>query len=153
MNVGIGSEFEQSIRYLILIYAIGEAMPEDRICSLDFITTYAADFGIGSNNLHGSSGYRFGEFTSRAFTAKESLLYLALHELIKVSLTDQGCVYEITNAGNDFVNALHSSYVGMYLNIADSVNLHFQNVSTKDLHKIVTQRIQESVRVNESYES
>ena len=146
INVGIGSVFEQSIRYLLMMYTVDDSLSEDRINCLDLITTYAADFGIESSNLHGNSGYRFGEFASRAFTAKEALLDLAQRELIRIEPTDKGCVYEITDNGNEFINDLNSSYVGMYVEVADKVDYHFKDMPTRKLHNLITRRIQESVK-------
>lgn len=145
ISVGIGSTFEQAIRYLLLMYTVDESLSEDRINCLDFITTYAADFGIGSSNLHGNSGYRFGEFTSRTFTAKKALLELARRGLIHIEPTNQGCVYRITDNGNDFINDLSSSYVSMYVEIADRVDYHFKNMPTRKLHDLITRKVQNSV--------
>lgn len=145
ISVGIGSTFEQAIRYLLLMYTVDGSLSEDRINCLDFITTYEADFGIGSSNLHGNSGYRFGEFTSRTFTAKKALLELARRGLIHIEPTNQGCVYGITNNGNDFINDLSSSYVSMYVEIADRVDYHFKNMPTRKLHDLITRKIQNSV--------
>lgn len=152
INVGIGSVFEQSIRYLMLMYTTGEPMSEDRISCLDFIATYAGDFGFDEKNLHGNSGYRFGEFASRAFNAKKALLDLAQRSLVHIEPTKQGCTYEITEDGTNFINELNSSYVGMYLDIADRVNFRFIKTSTKTLHDNILQRIGNSVKDVENYE-
>lgn len=146
ISVGIGSVFEQAIRYLLLMYTVDEPLSEDRINCLDFITTYAADFGIGSSNLHGNSGYRFGEFTSRALTANKALLELAQRGLIHIKPTSQGCFYAITDNGNDFINSLDSSYVSLYAEIADRVDYRFKDKPTRNLHRMITRRIQDSVK-------
>ena len=62
MAKALGSVFELSIRYLLLLHASGkDLLTESRLCAEDFICTYAADFGIAAENLNGNSGYRYGE--------------------------------------------------------------------------------------------
>lgn len=88
MAKALGSVFELSIRYLLLLHMSGnKPLTESRLCADDFICTYAADFGLATENLNGSSGYRYGEYASRCSMANEAIRYLVLHGLIKPRAT------------------------------------------------------------------
>ena len=79
MAKALGSVFELSIRYLLLLHASGkDPLTESRLCAEDFICTYAADFGITAENLNGNSGYRYGEYASRCSMANDAIRHLVL---------------------------------------------------------------------------
>ena len=48
--------------------------------------------------------------------------------------------------GNDFINSLDSSYVSLYAEIADRVDYRFKEKPTRNLHRMITRRIQNSVK-------
>lgn len=84
MAKALGSVFELSIRYLLLLHVSGKKpLTESRLCAEDFICTYGADFGFAVENLNGSSGYRYGEYASRCSMANGAIRYLVLRGLIK----------------------------------------------------------------------
>lgn len=57
----LGGVFEMFMRYCLLLDASdGNNMNEYRICALDYITTYANDFGFDNYNLNGNGDYRRG---------------------------------------------------------------------------------------------
>lgn len=54
----LGSTFEISLRILLLLNeAHGATLDEQQIGAVDFISVYAADFGLLDENLHGYSNY------------------------------------------------------------------------------------------------
>lgn len=62
----LGSTFEISLRILLLLNeAHGATLDEQQIGAVDFISVYAADFGLLDENLHGYSNYRFSEYPAR----------------------------------------------------------------------------------------
>ena len=103
MAKALGSVFELSIRYLLLLHASGkDPLTESRLCAEDFICTYAADFGIAAENLNGNSGYRYGEYASRCSMANDAIRHLVLRGMISVHADDRGFTYAITAAGSDY---------------------------------------------------
>ena len=52
--------FEMSLRFLLLLdVAEDQALSDYKLCALDFISTYAADYGFSDTNLNGNGSYRF----------------------------------------------------------------------------------------------
>lgn len=126
MAKALGSVFELSIRYLLLLHMSGnKPLTESRLCADDFICTYAADFGLATENLNGSSGYRYGEYASRCSMANEAIRYLVLHGLIKPNADANGFTYAITDAGIEYCSALNSAYADSYFQLAYTVIDHY----------------------------
>ena len=71
---------------------------------------------------------------------------MAQRGLIHIKPTSQGCFYAITDNGNDFINSLNSSYVSLYAEVADRVDYRFKDKPTRNLHRMITRRIQDSVK-------
>lgn len=91
MAKALGSVFELSIRYLLLLHASGkDPLTESRLCAEDFICTYAADFGIAAENLNGNSGYRYGEYASRCSMANDAIRHLVLRGMYQSMLMTEG---------------------------------------------------------------
>lgn len=137
MNYGLGSVFEQSLRYLLLLYEIEDKSNINRICMLDYIATYAADFDLETTNLHGYSEYRFNEYASRSMTAFEALQELAYRNLIHVIPTNHGLQYAINDSGQTLCTSLISDYADEYLNIIDEVNETISSWSDKKIEDMI----------------
>ena len=126
MAKALGSVFEQSMRYLLLLHASGKKpLTESRLCAADFICTYAADFGVATENLNGNSCYRFGEYASRCIMANNVIKHLVLHGLIKPKADAQGFIYTITDAGIEYCSTLNSLYADRYCQLAYIVIEHY----------------------------
>ena len=83
MNNILGSQFEASLRILLLLEAVqNKTLTAGAIVALDYITVYSHDFGFSESNLHGESKYRFGEFASRRQTILSALKQLVLDGLV-----------------------------------------------------------------------
>ena len=119
MAKALGSVFELSIRYLLLLHVSGKKpLTESRLCAEDYICTYAADFGFATENLNGNSGYRYGEYASRCSMANGAIRYLVLHGLTKPNVDAQGFTYTITDAGIEYCSTLNSAYADSYCQLA-----------------------------------
>lgn len=134
MAKALGSVFELSIRYLLLLHASGkDPLTESRLCAEDFICTYAADFGIAAENLNGNSGYRYGEYASRCRMANGAIRYLVLRGLIKPNADAQGFTYKITDAGIEYCSALNSVYADSYCQLAYMVIEQYAYITDTEL--------------------
>lgn len=73
MNIStLGSTFEISLRILLMLNELqGSSFDEQQIGAVDFISVYAADFGLLDENLHGYSNYRFSEYPARKYIVAE----------------------------------------------------------------------------------
>lgn len=75
MNIStLGSTFEISLRILLMLNELqGSSFDEQQIGAVDFISVYAADFGLLDENLHGYSNYRFSEYPARKYIVSSAL--------------------------------------------------------------------------------
>lgn len=142
MNYGLGSVFEQALRYLLLLYEIEGKSNINRICALDYIATYAADFSLDTTNLHGYSEYRFNEYASRSMTAFEALRELAYRNLIHAIPTSEGLQYTITESGQKLCTSLISEYADEYLNIVSEINEKLSSSSDKAIGDMIMSKIE-----------
>jgi len=138
MAKSLGSVFELSMRYLLLLHVSGKKpLTESRLCAEDFICTYAADFGLTSENLNGNSGYRYSEYALRCSMSNSAIKYLALHGLIMPKADAQGFTYTITDAGSDYSSTLDSTYADSYCLLAYSVIDHFAQTADYELVRTI----------------
>lgn len=122
MNSILGSQFEASLRILLLLEAAqSEMISEGAIAALDYITVYAHDFGLSESNLNGEGNYRFGEFASRRKTIRTAVKQLVLDGLIIVSRSSLGFHYRLSNDGVDFSESLDTDYADAYCETAARV--------------------------------
>ena len=87
----LGSTFEISLRILLMLNELsGWSLDEQQIEAIDFISVYAADFGLLDENLHGYSDYRFSEYLARKRTVTSALKNLVLDEYVRLRPTSTG---------------------------------------------------------------
>ena len=111
----IGSTFEISLRILLMLDCLSPLqLDAQQIGMIDFISVYAADFGLLDENLHGYSNYRFSEFPARKQPIEAALRYLILDGYVHLTSTSNGYEYSITTAGKTVSKQLHSSYSEEY---------------------------------------
>ena len=98
----IGSTFEISLRILLMLDCLSPLqLDAQQIGMIDFISVYAADFGLLDENLHGYSNYRFSEFPARKQPIEAALRYLILDGYVHLTSTSNGYEYSITTAGKN----------------------------------------------------
>ena len=119
----IGSSFELSLRYLLLLDVCDETqLTETRLCCFDFISTYARDFGFCEENLHGYNTYRYSEFISRQISAPEAIRYLVIKGYVNVTPTKDGFKYSLTESGHKKCNTLQNDYISNYSSLAGHIS-------------------------------
>lgn len=117
----LGGAFELSLRYLLLMDNTDEYITEKRLCLLDYMVTYAGDFGMNDYNLHGNGDYRSGEYWSRQSLAKDALKSLVRMGLADVRIESDDFVYGITESGSQFCGRMESDYANEYLATASFI--------------------------------
>ena len=131
INNLFGTEFEVSLRIPLLTY--GHAMSEDRICALDFITTYAEDFGLSANNINGNGCFRKCEYASRQLVIRKAIRSLVLKGILHVSVTGSGFIYSLTESGYSYADKFCSTYAFKYYNIAQEAYKRYQGCTDDEL--------------------
>ena len=128
----LGSTFEISLRILLLLNeAHGAALDEQQIGAIDFISVYAADFGLLDENLHGYSNYRFSEYPARKHLVSSALKELLLDGNIRFQATPTVYKYFITDAGKSICKKLTSNYANEYRISVQTVINSFDNANTR----------------------
>ncbi len=146
MNNILGSQFEASLRILLLLEAAqNESLSEGAIAALDYITVYSHDFGISESNLHGESKYRFGEFAPRRTTIRIAIKQLVLDRLVVATRSSSGFRYKLSSDGVDFASCLDTEYADAYYETATQVIARVGN-SEHALGEMINQKSIASIR-------
>ena len=138
MNNMIGGEFELSLRYGLILYATdAEWMSKDRICAIDYISTYAKDFHFDDTNLNGYGEYRQGEYLSRQSLSDEAIRIMVLQGILDINETENGFMYRLNEVGKAFCQKLSGSYAENFLQNAVTVCDETDHLSDKELQKLI----------------
>ncbi|WP_322169450.1 ABC-three component system middle component 2 [Acutalibacter caecimuris] len=128
----LGSTFEISLRILLMLNELStSALDEQQIRAIDFISVYAADFGLLDENLHGYSNYRFSEYPARKQMVVSALKDLVLDGYAHLYPTSTGYRYSITETGKTVCGKLTSSYAEEYIIAVQSVISRFANADAE----------------------
>ena len=130
----LGSTFEISLRILLMLNELsGWSLDEQQIEAIDFISVYAADFGLLDENLHGYSDYRFSEYLARKRTVTLALKNLVLDEYVRLRPTSTGYRYSIMDAGKNVCRKLTSNYAEEYIIAVQAVVRRFDTVNAESM--------------------
>lgn len=136
----LGSTFEISLRILLLLNEVqGIALDEQQIAAVDFISVYAADFGLLDENLHGYSNYRFSEYPARKVPVSSALKELLLDGNIQFQTDSTGYKYFITEAGKNICKELTSNYADEYRIAVQVVIKNFDNLDFERMLREINQ--------------
>ena len=147
MKTVLGTQFETSLRLLVLLLAVHErSLTEGEIVAIDYIASYASDFGISTYNLHGNSQYRFNELTARRELIKQGLKRMVMDGFVDISQTIHGFFYSISSEGLSYVVNLDNAYANDYYDIVTKVTDVMREKTEDVLFRIINQRIIKSVQ-------
>ena len=128
----LGSTFEVSLRILLMLNELSNStLDEQQIGAIDFISVYAADFGLLDENLHGYSNYRFSEYPARKHMVVSALKDLVLDGYAHLYPTSTGYRYSITETGKTICGKLTNSYAEEYIIAIQSVINRFDNADAE----------------------
>lgn len=129
MNNSERIAFEMSLRFLLLLDVTeGQSLSGEKLCSIDFICTYAADYGYSDTNLNGNGSYRFSEYPNRKLLTPNALSILVTRGLVTIFSSENGPHYKISELGKNAVKRLRSDYAENYWHTAYRV---FQQVGAQ----------------------
>lgn len=149
MNISaLGSSFEISLRILLMLNELqGSSLDEQQIGEVDFISVYAADFGLLDENLHGYSNYRFSEYPARKYIVSSSLKDLVLDGNVQLHPTSTGYRFSITEAGKNICRKLTSNYAGEYRIAVQSVINRFDHANAdlmlREINRLTVESLKE----------
>lgn len=130
----LGSPFEMSLRSLLMLdELIDIELDEQRICAIDFIAVYAADFNLLDENLHGYGNYRYSEYPARKNLAREALKLLVLDGTVSFFPNLNGFTYRISESGHEVCKGLIDSYAEEYRIAVRTVSMNYDISNSKAL--------------------
>lgn len=144
----LGSIFEISLRILLILNEQQDKfLDEQQIEAVDFISVYAADFGLLDENLHGYSNYRFSEYPARKHMVASALKNLVLDGYVRLRPTSTGYRYSITEAGKNVCGKLTSNYAEEYILAIQAVIDGFDGANAdamlKEINRLTVQSLKE----------
>lgn len=127
------TQFEVSLRILIILDVTQIRLSIDRISALDFISIYGRDFGVSEYNLHGDNDYRFSEYASKREIISQSVKYLVMMSYILPHCNKSGFTYSISKSGTSICRALNDEYAENYAANAKRTHNMFLSYSDRKL--------------------
>ena len=112
------SAFEMSLRIICALSASPEPLSIDKIQIIDFIATYAQDFGLAESNLHGDNAYKKGEIYARKAMINSTIKEMVLEGLVEFIATKEGFLYRLSKNGQALFGMLNDEYAYEYSKIA-----------------------------------
>lgn len=112
------SDFENSLRLLILLDEFVMPKSLDMLYAADFMSAYGAVFHLSQSNLNGENPYMFSEFASRRGVVRAALKELVLDGFVVPVKLDKGFAYTISSEGEEYCQSLESEYAIEYRQVA-----------------------------------
>lgn len=141
------TEFEISMRLLLVLsQSKNKKFTFDNLVTADFISNYSKEFGLSHNNLHGENEFSFSEFSARRALAQKAIKQLVLENMVKVSYSNTGFIYSITERGKSLSNSLASDYANEYRLYAQKAVAYMDSKSEKELLNLINREASKSMR-------
>lgn len=130
------TEFEISMRALLLLSAFDRPIDIDYIKTVDLLSIYGKQYGVSDVNLHGDSSYCFSEIAARHDTIKSALRNLVKANLINVSTSQSGYAYSINGNGMICCENMRSDYAKEYKEAVKITKKYLSGKTAKEIHDI-----------------
>lgn len=141
------TEFEISMRLLLLLtLSKKRKLTFANLVTADFISNYSKEFGLSHNNLHGENEFSFSEFSARRALSQLAIKQLVLENLVKVSYSNDGFIYSITERGLALSNSLASDYANEYRLYAHKAIIYMDSKNEKELLNLISREASKSLR-------
>lgn len=137
MNNLFNTEFEVSMRLLLLLSNVNKPLTKDEIAYLDFITIYSNTYGFENENLNGECVYPLNELTIQMKLIQASIKSLVVSGFIEATANrDKGFLYKITNEGISITQIMSSDYSYDYSKIQKEIITKIGDISLTKLKQI-----------------
>lgn len=138
--------FEMELR-LSLLLSVDSSKPytAERMVALDFISCYAADFGLPFANLHGDNDFKYGEMSSRRVLVHEAVKDMVTKGLVTVEV-NRGYLFTISEKGQEYAGRMQSAYAKTYCEIAEATVTKYGNDTDEKILGIIQERSVHALR-------
>ncbi|MFA6834244.1 MAG: ABC-three component system middle component 2 [Bacteroidaceae bacterium] len=124
------TEFEISMRILLLLNAFEEGLDLDRILYLDFFTTYSKNYELDGENINGDNDFRLNDLMLQPTLFEKSIKELVLDGFVNVLADKSGFIYKINSKGKTICLEMKSDYSEEY---KINASLTYQNFKDKNI--------------------
>ena len=149
MYSAFNSNFEISLRLLILMSHTMQSMDLEEIYILDFVATYAQAFSVYEKSINGENQFMYSEFASRRELVRRGLRELVKMGLVELNQSKNGFEYIITAEGVEVADALDSDYSIQYKNSIVSAYKYIGDKTTEEMLDMINSMSLSSVRNGE----
>lgn len=108
------TEFEVSLRLLLLMDCLGSRVTADKATALDYIALYGKEFGITGYNLHGDNRLGFSAIAARRQIINKTLKTMVLDGWLNVTNTSKGFCYSLSEGASRAADRLSEGYSEVY---------------------------------------
>ena len=141
------TEFEISMRLLLVLsLSKNNKFTIDKLVTADFISNYSKEFGLSNSNLHGDNEFSFSEFSARRSLSQQAIKQLVLENLVRVSYSNDGFIYSITERGLALCSSLASDYANEYRLYAHKAIIYMDSKNEKELLNLISREASKSLR-------
>ena len=134
------SEFEVSMRVLLLLDTFKSSLDLDQIMYLDFFTIFSKNYGLGGENINGDSEYRINSLTMQPDLYKNAIRELVTSGFIMVRSEQDGFRYRINESGQKLCKSMTSDYSVQYKNNAALTHMRFIEASIESIKTFAKQK-------------
>lgn len=146
MDKVFNTEFEVSLRLLLLLECASSGLTIDQAAALDFMSVYGKEFGLSDSNLHGDNNLIFSEFPSRRQAARLALKSMVLDGWVTVSDTGSGFVYTLTAGAATTTKKLTDAYSVAYRVLARAALKKCGDLKEEQLISLISQASTQALR-------
>ena len=132
------TEFENSLRIILLLSYLDEPVSFFRIKLLDFLCLHGKELLNLPMSLNGTTEFLKNEYDSKDEVLKESIKHLVLDGMIIPKLEEKNFTYQVTEVGRQIASRLLASEYGF--NYAGVVNVavdRFKSYTDNELETYV----------------
>ncbi|MCD8200760.1 MAG: hypothetical protein LUD47_01630 [Clostridia bacterium] len=140
------SEFENSLRVILLLDLCDKPQTLDKLYTLDFITVYGKSFEITNYNLNGDNMYMFSEFVARREFVMHAIKLLVTNGMVIPISSNDGIGYKITGEGKKYADLLSCDYAKEYRKAAQKALKRFVSFSDMTIIKFISDKSLNSLR-------
>ena len=135
------TEFETSMRLLLLLNNYPKVLDSEEIRIIDLLTVYVKQFNISDISLNGDCIQTLAEFTSGIELFEVSLKELALEGLISVRMTSDGFKYKINKKGSQYCSQMSTDYAKEYIIELLKVKSYIAGRTVNEVKKEITNKL------------
>ncbi len=140
------TEFEVSLRILLLLDCLDKGVTTDRATALDFIALYGKEFGITDDNLHGDNRLGFSELTAKRQMIHTTMKSMVLDGWLTVSNTSKGFSYSLSKGAFKAAKRLKEGYPAAYRLAVKSAIEAYGELSEEQLIEEISRISTQSLR-------